>query len=51
VRKTVYHFSKNLPKDDQINIDHCLDLIKFGMQSTLTNAVSANVIETQKKRG
>jgi len=35
VRKAVCHFSKDLPKEDQITIEHCLDLIKFGMQSTL----------------
>mgnify|MGYP001787478984 FL=1 len=35
VRKAVYYFSRNLPEEDQINIEHCLDLIKFGMQHTL----------------
>jgi len=35
VRKAVCHFSKDLPEEDQITIKHCLDLIKFGMQSTL----------------
>jgi len=35
VRKAVCHFSKNLPEEDQITIEHCLDLIEFGMQSTL----------------
>jgi len=39
VRKAVYHFSKNLPEEDQITIEHCLDLIKFGMQSTLLTFV------------
>jgi len=34
-RKAVYHFSKELPEEDQIIIEHCLDLFKFGMQSTL----------------
>jgi len=35
VRKAVCHFSKDLPEEDQITIEHCLDLIKSGMQSTL----------------
>jgi len=35
VRKAVHHLSKNQPEEDQISIEHCLDLIKFGMQSTL----------------
>ena len=35
VRKAVCHFSKDLPEEDQITIKHCLDPIKFGMQSTL----------------
>jgi len=35
VRKAVCHFSKNPPEEDQINMEHFLDLIKFGMQSTL----------------
>jgi len=39
VRKAVCHFSKNLPEEDQITIEHCLDLIKFGMQSTLLSFV------------
>jgi len=34
VRKAICHFSKDLPEEDQITIEHCLDLIKFGMQST-----------------
>jgi len=34
VRTAVCHFSKDLPEEDQITIEHCLDLIKFGMQST-----------------
>jgi len=34
VRTAVYHFSKELPEEDQITSKHCLDLIKFGMQST-----------------
>jgi len=32
-------FSKGLPEEDQITIEHCLDLIKFGMQSTLLTFV------------
>jgi len=39
VRKAVYHSSKDLPEEDQITIKHCLDLIKFGMQSTLLTFV------------
>jgi len=39
VRKAVCHFSKDLPEEDQITIEHCLDLIKFGMQSTLLTFV------------
>jgi len=39
VRKAVCHFSKELPEEDQITIEHCLDLIKFGMQSTLLTFV------------
>ena len=39
VRKAVNHFSKNLPEEDQITMEHCLDLIKFGMQSTLLTFV------------
>jgi len=35
VRTAVCHFSKDLPEEDQITIEHCLDLIKFRMQSTL----------------
>jgi len=35
VRTAVCHFSKELPEEDQITSKHCLDLIKFGMQSTL----------------
>jgi len=34
VRKAVCHFSKNPPEEDQITIEHCPNLIKFGMQST-----------------
>jgi len=39
VRKAVYHFSKDLSEEDQITIEHCLDLIKFGIQSTLLTFV------------
>jgi len=39
VRNAVNHFSENLPEEDQITIEHCLDLIKFGMQSTLLTFV------------
>jgi len=39
VRKAVYHFSKELSEEDQINFKDCLDLIKFGMQSTLLTFV------------
>jgi len=35
LRKAVYYFSKHLSEEDEINIEHCMDLIKFGMQSTL----------------
>jgi len=42
VRTAVYHFSKELPEEDQITIEHCPDLIKFGMQSTLLAFVDKN---------
>jgi len=35
VSKAVYPFSKELSEEDQIIIEHSLDLIKFGMQPTL----------------
>ena len=34
VLKTTKCFSQHLPEEDQINIKHCLCLIKFGIQST-----------------
>jgi len=39
VRKSTCHLSKQLPEEDQITIWHCLDLIKFGRQSTLLACV------------
>jgi hypothetical protein len=39
VKKAVYFFSKNLSEEDQMKIEECLDMIKFGMSSTLLTIV------------
>jgi GIY-YIG catalytic domain len=39
VKKAVHFFSENLQEDDQIKIEECLDMIKFGMSSTLLTFV------------
>ena len=35
VRKAVHYFTSELPEEDQLKIDDCLEMIKFGMNSTL----------------
>ena len=35
VRKAVHYFTTELPEEDQIKIDDCLEMVKFGMNSTL----------------
>ena len=32
IRKAVHYYSKDLPESLQETIDHCLDMIKFGMK-------------------
>jgi GIY-YIG catalytic domain len=39
VKKAVYFFSKDLNDEDQMKIEDCLDMIKFGMSSTLLTFV------------
>ena len=35
VRKAIQHFSKGLKRKDRTTIEHCIDMIKFGMCNTL----------------
>jgi hypothetical protein len=39
VKKAVKYFAKNLPKDDQDKIEQYLEMVKFGMSSTLLTFV------------
>ena len=39
VKKAVNYFAKNLPKEVQDKIEQCLEMVKFGMSSTLLTFV------------
>ena len=39
VRKAIEYYARDLTEEDQIKIEHCLEMIKFGMTSTLLNFV------------